>query len=95
MESRRRTHRVGVVPVPNYVFDELLPGLGDTELRLLLVVLRGTLGYREPDGAGGWRPKQRDWISHGQLLRRTGRGSEAISRHRRPGGAWALSRGGR
>ena len=71
----------GAVPVPNTLFDEVMPALKDTELRALLVVVRQTLGWREGrgDGNGGARFKRRDWLSHSQLVRRTGRGSEAVS----------------
>lgn len=65
----------GVMPLPNRLVDEVLPTLKDTELRVLLVVVRQTLGWRE----GERTFKQRDWISHGQMMRRTGRGSEAVS----------------
>jgi hypothetical protein len=65
----------GTVPVPNALFDGLLPTLKDTELRVLLVVLRATAGWRDRDG----RSKARDWISHGQLVKRTGRRSAAVS----------------
>jgi hypothetical protein len=65
----------GTVPVPNALFDGLLPTLRDTELRVLLVVIRATVGWRDRQG----RVKARDWISHGQLVKRTGRGSEAVS----------------
>ncbi len=63
------------MPVPNVLFDDLLPTLKDTEVRVLLVVLRATLGWRDKEG----RTKTRDWLSHAQLVRRTGRGSEAVS----------------
>jgi hypothetical protein len=63
------------VPVPNALFDDLLPTLRDTELRVLLVVVRQTAGWRDRKG----RAKARDWISHGQLVQRTGRRSEAVS----------------
>lgn len=49
--------------------DDLLPGLKDTELRLLLVVLRQTL----------LRGKRYDWLASRQLKERTGRASEAVS----------------
>jgi hypothetical protein len=80
MSSSLPARRAAVVHVPNAVFDELLPHLSDTELRVLLVVLRSTVGFAEPDGHGGWRRKQRDWISHGQFIKRTGRQSAAVSR---------------
>ena len=65
----------GTVPVPNALFDDLLPTLRDTELRVLLVVIRQTAGWRDQQG----RTKARDWLSHRQLVKRTGRGSEAVS----------------
>jgi hypothetical protein len=39
------------------------------------VVLRQTLGRRNPDGT----LKERDWLSHSQLKSRTGRAGEAVS----------------
>ncbi len=69
----------GSVPIPNVLFDQVMPQLGDTELRVLLVVLRQTLGWREGSDLGGWRFKRRDWITHRQLVHKTGRGSEAVS----------------
>jgi len=59
--------------------DEVMPGLRDTELRVLLVVLRQTLGWRADGAAGSGAYKRRDWLSHRQLCRRTGRGSDAVS----------------
>jgi len=56
--------------VPNLVIDGLMPRLRDTEFRLLLVVLRQTWGWH----------KERDWLTHGQLKRRTGRSSAALSK---------------
>lgn len=70
----------GSVPVPNALFDELLPRLSDPELRLLLVVVRATLGWREADGRGGWRYRRRDWLTNRLLARRTGCSSAAVSR---------------
>jgi hypothetical protein len=49
--------------------DDLLPGSKDTELRLLLVVLRQTL----------LRNKRFDWLASRQLKERTGRAGEAVS----------------
>ena len=93
-------------PVPVRLVDTVMPRLKDTELRVLLVVLRQTWGWRmdrtsvHKDGAGtqgctSEQPtskkagkhqlnkhqptKRRDWLSHSQLCRRTGRGSEAVS----------------
>ncbi|MEP6754477.1 MAG: replication protein [Chthonomonadales bacterium] len=69
----------GWVPVPNQFFDEVILLLGDTELRVLLVVMRSTLGWREGSNLGGTQAKRRDWISHAQMMRRTGRSSASIS----------------
>ena len=71
----------GTVPVPNAVLDVLMPMLRDTELRVLLVVIRQTLGWQEQSG-GSRRSNQRKWrdyISHSQLCRKTGRASAAVS----------------
>ena len=43
--------RGGSVCVPNSVLDALMPTLRDTELRVLLVVIRQTLGWQERSGA--------------------------------------------
>jgi len=68
-------------PVPIKLVDDLMPYLKDTELRVLLVVLRQTWGWKadrtKTDNTGP--TKRRDWLSHRQLCRRTGRGSEAVS----------------
>lgn len=79
MADRAPAYPRGTVPIPNRLFDDVLPNLTDTQLRVLLVVLRATIGWREGEEGGGWRYKRRDWISHAQFARRTGRGSEAIS----------------
>jgi hypothetical protein len=58
-----------------------MPRLKDTELRVLLVVLRQTWGWKT-DGtetSPGRRTKRRDWLSHNQLCQRTGRSSDAVS----------------
>ena len=65
----------GVLPLPNRLVDEVLPALKDTELRVLLVVFRQTWGW-QVEG----KRKHRDWLSHAQLCRRTGRGSEPVSK---------------
>jgi hypothetical protein len=61
--------------VPNRLIDQMAPGLKDTELRVLLVVLRQTVGWRQSERSF----KGRDWLTHRQLMRRTGRASAAIS----------------
>jgi hypothetical protein len=69
----------GFVPVPNQFFDVVLPTLTDTEARVLLVVIRSTLGWRVGNGEGGTRTKQRDLIAHRQLVKRTGRSGSSVS----------------
>ena len=71
--------RVPWHPVPIWLVDEVMPTLKDTELRILLVVLRQTAGWRSDRLAEGVSHKRRDWLSHRQLCRRTGRGSDAVS----------------
>jgi hypothetical protein len=56
---------------PNLVIDKLMPGLKDTEVRVLLVLLRSTVGWN--------REGQPVAISYASLQARTGRSSEAIS----------------
>jgi hypothetical protein len=65
----------GTTPVPNHLLDEVMPRLSDTQLRVLLVVVRSTLGWQV-----GNRRKEKDWISHRQLQARTGRSSAVVSR---------------
>lgn len=65
----------GSTPLPNALLDTILPTLSDTQLRVLLVVARSTLGWKE--GAGR---KGRDWLSHSQLQKRTGRSGAPVSR---------------
>lgn len=67
----------GTTPVPNDLPDKVMPTLRDTELRVLLVVVRQTLGWQ--DGPDPSRRKERDWLTQSQLMRRTGRASEAVS----------------
>ncbi len=75
-------------PVPLRLVDEVMPRLRDTELRIMLVVLRQTWGWKADCSKGskseGYRAesskrKRRDWLSHSQLCRRTGRSSDAVS----------------
>ncbi len=57
--------------LPVLLVDEVLPMLKDTELRVLLIVLRQThVAGKETDKC---------WLTHRELCRRTGRASEAVS----------------
>ncbi len=65
-------------PVPNELLDQVMPTLRDTELRVLLVVVRQTLGWQ--DGPKTSQGKSKDWLTQSQLMRRTGRASGAVAR---------------
>lgn len=65
--------------VPNMVFDEWMPQLKDTELRVLLIVIRQTLGWLE-EGDGTGKRKTQDWISIYQLHKKTGKSERSITR---------------
>ncbi len=64
-------------PVPNALLDRVMPTLRDTELRVLLVVVRQTRGWQE--GPHISQRKERDWLTQSQLMGRTGRGSGAVA----------------
>jgi phage replication O-like protein O len=66
------------VPVPADYLDRLMPALHESEWRVLLVVLRQTLGWADPSGAGG--RKERDWITAGQFAQKTGLHRDSVSR---------------
>lgn len=63
---------------PNIIFNGLMKEMSDTELRIVLIVTRATLGWIL-DREKGMR-KVEDWISHSQLKHKTGRESGAISK---------------
>lgn len=66
----------GWTPFPNSLIDLYMPKLTDTEWRILVTVVRQTLGWQH-DQSGKRRP--RVCLSHWQLKKRTGRQSAAIS----------------
>ncbi|MCF8459610.1 MAG: replication protein [Flavobacteriales bacterium] len=66
----------GTTPVPNGLFDEHLARLKPAELKLLLIIIRQTWGWK--DERTGKR-KQIDWISGSQLRGKTGCSKRAIS----------------
>jgi phage replication O-like protein O len=55
--------------IPNEVFDEYLPNLKLNELKVLLIILRQTIGYQ----------KKQDWISSKQMEQKTGLSRRSIS----------------
>ena len=63
--------------VPNIVFDTHLPSLTESELKLLLIIIRQTFGWF--DKATGQR-KTRDRISHGQFIKKMGLSRRVITK---------------
>lgn len=63
-------------PTPNILFDKLLKGLNNSELKILLVIIRQTNGW--VDKKTGKR-KGRDRINHSQFIKKTGLSKRAIS----------------
>ncbi len=64
-------------PVPNVLFDCYLKNLKSIELKVLLVVIRKTLGWEDSRTKNG--RKHIDWISSGQLQALTGGSRRAIT----------------
>ena len=69
-----------VVPVPALLLDRLLPALTDTELRVLLIVTRQTLGWVDEGRESAHGRKYRDWMSQSQLQAKTGKSRDSVSR---------------
>src|SRR5437870_12428457 len=67
--------KAGFTALPNWLIDEIMSNIRDTEWRMLCVIVRQTIGWRA-DGPTGRR--QSDWLTQRQLKRRTGRESEAL-----------------
>lgn len=64
-------------PTPNELYNGEMKKMKDTELRVVLVVTRATLGWEE-DKDTKMRKKE-DWISQYQIEQKTGRSGRAIS----------------
>jgi biotin operon repressor len=64
-------------PVPNVIFDKYLRELSSSELKVLLVVIRQTLGWADHRGMFG--RKETDWISGSQFKQKTGCSKRAIN----------------
>jgi len=62
---------------PNIIFNGLMREMSDTDLRVVLCVVRATFGWIA-DPRTGMR-KEEDWISHWQLSKKTGRSGRALS----------------
>ena len=67
----------GFFPLPNVVADTWLPQLKDTELRMLLVIIRQTAGFVDPKTGAR---KERDWLSQSRLKQATGRAEGPLAR---------------
>lgn len=63
-------------PVPNAILDEYLCRLKPSEMTVLLVVIRQTLGWADPRTM---RRKHADWIAGSQLREKTGYSRKSIS----------------
>jgi len=61
--------------VPNILFDGLLPQLKVTELKVLLIVIRQTIGWKEKRSS---HRKSEDWISSSQLKKKSGSSARSI-----------------
>ncbi|MDQ3050819.1 MAG: replication protein [Bacteroidota bacterium] len=68
---------IQTTPVPNVLFDIFLRDLKGCELKVLLVIIRQTLGWVDKQTGKG--RKNRDWISTSQLERKAGTSRRAIS----------------
>ncbi len=67
----------GFTKVPNTLFDKHLPNLTLAELKLLLVILRQTIGWKEKKTG---RRKTRDRITHQFFMKKTGLSRKVISK---------------
>src|SRR3990167_10361205 len=65
-------------PTPNELYNGEMAKMTDTELRIVLITTRATLGW-EIDKETKMR-KQEDWISHYQLIKKSGRSSRSITK---------------
>ena len=61
--------------VPNVVFEKL-DSLSEKELKVLLIVLRQTIGWIDSNG----KRKNRDWISHRYFIMKTGLSRKSVSK---------------
>lgn len=63
--------------IPNRLIDEVMPLVGDTAFRVLVIIARQTYGWIADKETG--RRKEKDWISYSQLKLKTGRGNTAVA----------------
>ena len=68
---------INTTPVPNAVFDRHLKELKLAELKVLLIIIRQTLGWEDKRTKS--ERKELDWISNSQLALKTGSSKRAIN----------------
>ncbi|MEM7106505.1 MAG: replication protein [Bacteroidota bacterium] len=66
----------GTTPVPNTFFDTFLRDLKSSEVMILLIIIRQTLGWIDKNTG---KRKKRDWISNTQFQKKTGLSPRTIS----------------
>lgn len=55
---------------PNFILDEWMSILSGPEFKILMILVRQTIGWTMDDDTG--RRKERDWMNIGQIKKRTG-----------------------
>ncbi|NVN96004.1 MAG: replication protein [Bacteroidetes bacterium] len=68
---------INTTPVPNVLFDNYLKELKLAELKVLLIIIRQTLGWEDKRTKS--ERKDIDWISNSQLVVKTGNSARAIN----------------
>ena len=68
---------ISTTPVPNMLFDAYLKELKQAELKVLLIIIRQTLGWKDKKTKS--ERKELDWISGSQLALKTGSSQRAIN----------------
>ena len=61
--------------VSNILFDTYLPKLSESELKVLLIIIRQTLGWVDPISK---KPKEWDWISKVFFVKKTGLSKRSV-----------------
>lgn len=64
-------------PTPNWLYNGEMKKMSDTELRVVLIITRATLGWVENKQTG--QRKQEDWISQRLFMERSGKSNRSIS----------------
>lgn len=61
--------------ISNMLFDTYLPQLSESELKVLLIIIRQTLGWVDPISK---KPKEWDWISKVFFVKKTGLSKRSV-----------------